>query len=1221
MKNLLLKSIIVSIFFLFTVASLGADFVIVYFHDGTHKRFFLNEVKEIKNSKIDLDNITHSDYRTQIIKTKEGTYLQDISQIDSVVFSQEEVHFPKTEEEIEATIDRSHDIAVRMNEIVDSLKAAGIYNPMTITKEFSKIPDIIDAEIDESNSCITLLRSDSIYHDYIIDYWSISNSSDHINMSPRYKKAPLSSSRYYPHMNQVYITSEHNNEENKLVKEIKKVLILAPFEELYSIYDLESFCYSIKKNLNVDPHLFKGELADITKFKGEFLDNFDLIIFMTHGGRSSVGTRLLSGSSMYKSKNYWKKAVKDGVIPELRTGTPEGYEEDFLEMSPKFLTNASFDNSIVLAFACSSADRSFASPSMMSTFLDKGASYYCGFSNTSNEIVIGQFGQKGAQLAFACLSLQDAFDYLKTNDLAIDVNHNWIQYLWTYDETTTQEKIDHFNLDLFDYEAKNDYCYMKSPFPYSLNAYQNNHSVSLSWLSDLTEETLQYYTPDFEKEEFTTPEQTFKIRYDVYFNAELIASNLYDKEMMWDDVSKNNVWYVIAKILNSSTGETIATYKSEEVHFTIDYPALTLSTNEVSLKVGESSTIDITAGSGSYSIEKIEPTGVVTGSIIETHISIEAIATGTATITIKDNKSGQMATIEVTVWDHLSFAISGNVDLKVGESSIVDITSGSGTYSIEKIEPAGVVTASISENHISIEALTAGTAIISIKDDKSGETATIEVTVTENSGPFSYLTCPDDQHPHLIDLGLPSGTKWACCNVDSDPTKQSPTNYGSYYAWGEVEEKDYYDWSTYIHCDGDESTCHDLGSDIAGTEYDVARVKWGDSWVMPSLDQIKELLDNCPSQWTTVGGINGRSFTGLNGGTVFMPAAGFHYKQGHRYNIDGAYWSSSSMENFYTSVLGYADILSFSSHEAVQGPNYVYFGFTVRPVYVDDVVNKSHLQLSTTTLTLTTGHQGTVEVVSGSGSFDAVSNANDVASVIVDRAKLIIKAMAPGSATITVKDNQTQERAKIEVTVNEIPLSYLTCPDDHHPHLIDLGLPSGTKWACCNVDSDPMKQSPTNYGGYYAWGEAEEKDFYDWSTYIHCNGSNNTCHDLGSDITGTGYDVAHYQWGDSWVMPSIDQIKELLDNCTYTWTTLNGVNGGQFSGSNGGIIFLPAASFRWKDRPAETGSYGYYWSSTQLPSYSGFANDLYFDSVYPDDASWGRSDRYHGESVRPVWVP
>ena len=98
------------------------------------------------------------------------------------------------------------------------------------------------------------------------------------------------------------------------------------------------------------------------------------------------------------------------------------------------------------------------------------------------------------------------------------------------------------------------------------------------------------------------------------------------------------------------------------------------------------------------------------------------------------------------------------------------------------------------------------------------------------------LTCPDANHPHMIDLGLPSGTKWACCNVGA--TK--PEDYGGYYAWGETETKYDYSWVTYSHCDRSQSTCYNLGSSICGTKYDVAHVKWGGNCQMPTYDQCVE---------------------------------------------------------------------------------------------------------------------------------------------------------------------------------------------------------------------------------------------------------------------------------------------------------------------------------------------------------------------------------------------
>ena len=186
------------------------------------------------------------------------------------------------------------------------------------------------------------------------------------------------------------------------------------------------------------------------------------------------------------------------------------------------------------------------------------------------------------------------------------------------------------------------------------------------------------------------------------------------------------------------------------------------------------------------------------------------------------------------------------------------------------------------------------------------------------------------------------------------------------------------------------------------------------------------------------------------------------------------------------------------------------------------------------------------------------------------------------------------------------------CPDDNHPHMIDLGLPSGTKWACCNVGAE----KPEDYGGYYAWGETEEKDVYHWTTYIHCDGSKNTCHDLGSDIAGTQYDVAHVKWGGSWVMPTDEQRKELADNCRQEWTTLNDVNGRKFTSKiNGNCIFLPAAGYRYNSGLNNNGGNGYYWTATQYSRYAYQAYSLTFSTSSSGYNALGRDE---GNSVRPV---
>ncbi|MBO7133278.1 MAG: hypothetical protein J6W06_03865 [Bacteroidales bacterium] len=195
---------------------------------------------------------------------------------------------------------------------------------------------------------------------------------------------------------------------------------------------------------------------------------------------------------------------------------------------------------------------------------------------------------------------------------------------------------------------------------------------------------------------------------------------------------------------------------------------------------------------------------------------------------------------------------------------------------------------------------------------------------------------------------------------------------------------------------------------------------------------------------------------------------------------------------------------------------------------------------------------------------------------------------------------------------------------------VDLGLPSGLMWAYTNIGAD--ESAPYDYGSYYAWGETETKETYDWSTYHYCNGSEMTltkyCND--GSYGNEGYtdelttleaedDAATTNWGDGWRMPTIDDFQELVDNCDTAWITLNGVNGMLLTSRNNGLfIFLPAAGIRNGSELTDAGSYGYYWSSSLRTDFSYEAWKLNFNSV---DFIMYDNDRYYGLSVRPVCVP
>ena len=185
---------------------------------------------------------------------------------------------------------------------------------------------------------------------------------------------------------------------------------------------------------------------------------------------------------------------------------------------------------------------------------------------------------------------------------------------------------------------------------------------------------------------------------------------------------------------------------------------------------------------------------------------------------------------------------------------------------------------------------------------------------------------------------------------------------------------------------------------------------------------------------------------------------------------------------------------------------------------------------------------------------------------------------------------------------------------------VDLGL--SVKWATCNVGAT----KPEEYGDYFAWGETQPKSTYDWSTYKYCNGSETTLSKYNNSSSyGTvdnkttldlSDDAARANWGGSWRMPTRAEQDELRNNCTWTWTTQNGVNGYKVtSKSNGKSIFLPAAGDRVGSSLDAAGAYACYWSSSLYSDTPNYAYYLRFYSNIVDRRGYYRS---YGRSVRPV---
>ena len=199
-------------------------------------------------------------------------------------------------------------------------------------------------------------------------------------------------------------------------------------------------------------------------------------------------------------------------------------------------------------------------------------------------------------------------------------------------------------------------------------------------------------------------------------------------------------------------------------------------------------------------------------------------------------------------------------------------------------------------------------------------------------------------------------------------------------------------------------------------------------------------------------------------------------------------------------------------------------------------------------------------------------------------------------------------------------------PEEHE--WVDLGLPSGTLWATCNIGAS----SPEEYGDYFAWGETEPKDYYDWNTYKWCNGSSDT---LTKYCTYSTYgtvdnkteldledDAAYMNWGPAWQMPSRLQIEELVTQCTLQRSSMNGLNGWLFIGPNGNTMFLPGADYRSRDSsPIVNSYYSCYWTRTVSTGYPVCANYLFANGIdFGMYYTYGVG-RNVGNTVRAVRIP
>jgi len=311
---------------------------------------------------------------------------------------------------------------------------------------------------------------------------------------------------------------------------------------------------------------------------------------------------------------------------------------------------------------------------------------------------------------------------------------------------------------------------------------------------------------------------------------------------------------------------------------------------------------------------------------------------------------------------------------------------------------------------------------------------------------------------------------------------------------------------------------------------------------------------------------------------------------------------------------------------------YAYFDAPAKGV-VDDETGKVHIPLNNLKFVKDGNelqYKYTIEVsFDGELYYEDVEEASTAEEIskriavvlVLDCSTSMGDAFAPMKAA-AIEFIKTMEKMKVDDSDPNIPDPN---PNTGNHEYVDLGL--SVKWATCNVGAT----KPEEYGDYFAWGETQPKDYYYWSTYKWCNGSHDT---QTKYCTKSGYgtvdnkttleaadDAARANWGGSWRMPTHYELSELLNQCTWTWTTQNGVYGYKVTSKKSGYtnksIFLPAAGHREGSSLDYAGRCGNYWLSL-------LSNENPFDGAYVlgyDSA--GNVGRYMlgrccGASVRPV---